>query len=150
MASTGERRGLLAGNETPMFALKARSAGHRDDAALPVSHLERGFRVTGHLETEGELHIYGAVTGRIDADVLVVCAGGHVEGDVLAREVRVAGTFTGRIFAPTVTIDDKATVTGRIFHNTVTVARGARFEGRMPWRPIQYFETLDQLPETQP
>jgi cytoskeletal protein CcmA (bactofilin family) len=133
-----------------MFALKARSAGHRDPAALPLSELERGLRVSGHLETEGELHIYGAVTGRIDADVLVLCAGSQVEGDVLAREVRVAGTFTGRIFAPTVAIDDKATVTGRIFHNTVTVARGARFEGRMPWRPIQYFETLDQLPETQP
>ncbi len=47
-------------------------------------------------------------------------------------------------------IDETADVTGRIFHTTITVARGARVDGRMPWRPLSYFETLDELPETQP
>lgn len=129
-----------------MFALKARNAPE----PLPMSRLGRGLTVIGHLETEGELQILGHVRGRIDADVLIVAECGCVEGDVLAREVRIAGQFAGRIFAPIVTLEDKADVCGRIFHHQVSVARGARFEGRMPWRPPQYFESLDQLPETQP
>ncbi|HTQ12261.1 MAG TPA: polymer-forming cytoskeletal protein [Rhizomicrobium sp.] len=130
-----------------MFALKDRA---RDSAPLPASELGRGLNVTGHLQTEGELVVLGRVRGRIDADLLVVADGADVEADVMAREVRVAGRFTGRIFAVTVALEDGAQVAGRIFHHIVSVARGARFEGRMPWRPPQYFESLTELPETQP
>lgn len=73
-----------------------------------------------------------------------------MEGDVLAGDVRIAGRFSGRVFAPNVTIEATADVQGRIFHNTITVARGARVDGRMPWRPSSYFETLEDIPETQP
>jgi cytoskeletal protein CcmA (bactofilin family) len=129
-----------------MFALKAKAA----PVEAPVSRLSRGLFVRGHLEIEGELHIFGRVVGRIDADILFLAPGADVEGDVVAREVRVAGKLVGRIFAPTVSLVESAWVTGRIFHHAVTVARGARFEGRMPWRPPSFFASLDQLPETQP
>ncbi|HEY1630198.1 MAG TPA: polymer-forming cytoskeletal protein [Rhizomicrobium sp.] len=132
-----------------MFALKARTAS-RAETALPVSRLGAGLSVRGNLETEGELHIFGRVIGRIDAGILFVAPCGLVEGDVVAREVRVAGRLMGRIFALTVDVGDGANVQGRIFHHTVTVSRHARFEGRMPWRPPSFFENLDQLPETQP
>ena len=36
-----------------------------------------------------------------------------------------------------------AEIDGRIFHTNVTVERGARVTARMPWRPISYFETLE-------
>ncbi|MGH6872202.1 MAG: bactofilin family protein [Rhizomicrobium sp.] len=133
-----------------MFALKARNASARDAQSLLPSELGRGLAVTGHLETEGELVILGRVRGRIDADVLIVAECACVEGDIRARAVRIAGRFTGRIFATSVALEDKADVSGRIFHHEVSVARGARFEGRMPWRPPQYFESLTELPETQP
>jgi len=132
-----------------MFALKAKPAS-RADAAAPVSRLSPGLLVRGRVETEGELHIFGRVIGRIDAGILFLAPGGLIEGDVVAREVRVAGRLIGRIFAPTVDVGDGANVQGRIFHHTVTVSRHARFEGRMPWRPPSFFENLGQLPETQP
>jgi cytoskeletal protein CcmA (bactofilin family) len=114
---------------------------------LPVSKLGRAIRVTGDLETDGELHIQGNVTGRINAGTLVIAGDGYVEGDVVARDVRVDGRLNGRIFAVNVTLAKSADVSGRIFHNTVTVEQGARIDARMPWRPPSYFETLDQLPE---
>jgi cytoskeletal protein CcmA (bactofilin family) len=117
---------------------------------LPVSQLGTALAVTGVLDTDGELQIHGSVVGRINAERLVLCRHGHVEGDIVAKEVRIGGRLNGRVFALNVTLDDTADVSGRIFHNTVTVARGARFEGRMPWRPPSYFEALDQLPETRP
>lgn len=127
-----------------------KTAPSREPIALPESHLSRGLTVTGTLDCEGALHVHGKVRGRINADRLVIGADGFVEGDILAREASIAGKLLGRVFAFSVTIDASADVTGRIFHHIVTVAKGARFDGRMPWRPLNYFETLDQLPEVQP
>ena len=137
-----------------MFALTrrtdARPTPARGASELPPSLLGRTVRVRGVLEAECELTIQGFVAGRIAAIRLIIAAGGIVEGDIVAREVVVAGSLKGRIFAPTVTVEETARIEGRIFHNIISVARGAHFDGRMPWRPVNYFETLDQLPETQP
>lgn len=117
---------------------------------LPVSLLGLALTVRGILETDGEIHVQGRVHGLINADRLVVGARGYVEGDVIAREVHVEGRLKGRIFALNVLLDSSASIEGRIFHHTVTVEKGARIDGRMPWRPLNFFETFDQLPETQP
>jgi len=103
--------------------------------------------VTGVLETKGELHVHGTVVGQINADSLVLAIGGFVDGDIRARDVRIGGKLKGRIFAPNVVFDSSAEVTGRVFHTNVTVANGARIDGRMPWRPVNFFESLSHLPE---
>jgi cytoskeletal protein CcmA (bactofilin family) len=128
---------------------RLRPSAERKPVEMPSAHLSRGMVISGTLECEGVLHIHGAVRGRINTDRLIIEIEGFVDGDIVAREVTVAGKLKGRIFAPTVTLDISADVNGRIFHNEVTVAKGAKFEGRMPWRPLNYFETLDQLPEVQ-
>lgn len=114
---------------------------------LPMSSLGKSLKISGLLETDGELHIHGTVRGRINADRLVIAQGGYVEGDVVARDAHIVGRLNGRIFAVNVTLAESADVSGRVFHNTITVERGARIDARMPWRPPSYFETLDQLPE---
>lgn len=112
-----------------------------------MSHLSKAIIVKGDLETDGEVHIHGRVMGQVCADRLVVGSSGYLEGDIIARDVRIEGRMAGRIFAVNVTLESAAEVTGRIFHNTITVAKGARIDARMPWRPPSYFETLEQLPE---
>jgi cytoskeletal protein CcmA (bactofilin family) len=133
-----------------MFAQLRRDPEGSDAATVPSSQIGRAMKVTGTLETEGELYVHGTVTGRINALRLILGSHGSVEGDVVAREVHIEGRLNGRIFALNVTVESSANVTGRIFHNTVTVAKGAHIDGRMPWRPPSYFETLTQLPETRP
>jgi cytoskeletal protein CcmA (bactofilin family) len=127
--------------------IKPQASGR--EPALPMSKLGSGLTVRGQLDTDGELHIHGNIQGRINAGMLVVAAEGSVEGDIVARDVLVVGRLNGRIFAINVTLASSADVTGRVFHNAITVERGARIDARMPWRPPSYFETLDQLPETQ-
>jgi cytoskeletal protein CcmA (bactofilin family) len=117
------------------------------EAETPPSLLGPDVVIDGVLEIEGELVVYGLVKGRIAALKLVIAEGGMVEGDIVARDVVIAGRLNGRIFAPNVSIEASAEIEGRIFHTNVTVARGARVTARMPWRPVSYFETLDQLPE---
>ena len=122
----------------------------RQDGAIPASRLGRSLTVTGKLDTEGDLHIHGRVLGTVRADRIVIAPGSDVEGDIVARDAQISGRVLGRVFALNVTLDSSAEVTGRIFHHTVEVARGARIDARMPWRPLNFFETLEQLPETQP
>src|ERR1700744_4527252 len=83
---------------------------------LPVSRVGRALSVNGELETDGELHIQGSVTGRINAGTLVIAGDGYVEGDIVARDVRVDGRLNGRVFAVNVTLAKSANVTGRVFH----------------------------------
>jgi cytoskeletal protein CcmA (bactofilin family) len=131
-----------------MFA-QPRHVSDQDDQ-FPSSQVGRALKVTGTLDTEGDLYVHGTVFGRINADRVILGTEAVIEGDVVARDVHVEGRVNGRIFALNVTVESSANVTGRIFHNTVSVARGARIDGRMPWRPPNYFETLTQLPETRP
>lgn len=121
----------------------------RSRDGLPASHLGRALTIRGQLDTEGDVYVHGNVLGGINADRLILCADGYVEGDVIARDVHVEGRMNGRIFAFNVTLDSSADVIGRIFHHTVTVAKGARVDGRMPWRPLNFFEAFDQPPESQ-
>ena len=132
----------------PLFRDKIRTPDGRGAGDLPTSQLGTATVVTGVLDTDGELTVHGSVLGRINAERLVLCEQGYVEGDIVAKDVHIGGRLNGRVFALNVTLEPSADVSGRIFHNTVTVATGARFEGRMPWRPPSYFEALDQLPET--
>ena len=120
---------------------------NREQAELPVSRLGRALTVRGVLDTEGELRVDGSVLGRINADRFVLGVDGYVEGDVLARDAQIGGRFSGRIFALNVALGSSAEITGRVFHHTVTVANGARIEGRMPWRPLNFFQSLKQIPE---
>jgi cytoskeletal protein CcmA (bactofilin family) len=141
--------------ERDLMALLLRRARNsttlgRDAAEPAASHLAKALMVTGILDTDGELHIHGNVAGRINADHVVLLSGACMEGDIVARVAQIGGRLIGRIFALNVILESSANITGRIFHHTVTVARGARIEGRMPWRPPSFFETLTELPETQP
>lgn len=132
-----------------MFASQRRTDARPAPAreAEPASHVGTASKISGTLDAGGDLHIHGHVTGRINADRLIIERDGFVEGDIVANDVRIAGKLVGRVFAPTVSIDETADITGRIFHTNVTAARGHKLEGRMPWRPVSYFQTLDQLPE---
>ena len=122
---------------------------NREPVELPVSCLGKAMTVKGVLATDGELQVQGSVVGRINADRFVLAVDGYVEGDVLAREAEIGGRLTGRIYALTVALGSQAEVTGRVFHHNVTVAKGAKIDGRMPWRPLNFFETLKQIPEAQ-
>ncbi len=137
-----------------MLASMRRSPAQRPGPAVahvepgtPVSFLGRGVGIQGTLEIDGELVINGLVKGRISALKLVIAAGGLVEGDIVAREVVISGQLYGRVFAPNVVVEASAVVEGRIFHTTLTVVQGARVTGRTPWRPVNYFDTLETLPE---
>jgi cytoskeletal protein CcmA (bactofilin family) len=121
-----------------------------EEAESPLSFLGPGITIRGVLEIDGELVVSGLVRGHIVALRLVIAADGYVEDDIVAREVVANGRLNGRIFAPTVSIEGSAQVEGRVFHTNVMLAQSVRVVGRMPWRPVSYLESQDNLPEARP
>ena len=118
-------------------------------AAVPDAPSVIGPSVTieGNLESAGEIHILGRVIGNVIASRVVVGVAGSLQGDVLTEDMQISGAFQGRAFAVNVTVAPSADIRGRIFHHKATVAKEARIEGRMPWRPVNFFEGLEDLPE---
>jgi cytoskeletal protein CcmA (bactofilin family) len=53
----------------------------------------------------------------------------EVEGDIVAKELSVAGLVKGTIHANCVKLNGTAVVEGDIFHRSLSIEENARFEG---------------------
>jgi cytoskeletal protein CcmA (bactofilin family) len=94
-----------------------------------VSTLGRGMLITGNVTCVGAVQVLGRVTGDIHATTLTVGEGAHVDGNVIAQEMIVHGSFKGTIHANTVKLQNRATVEGEIFNKSLTIEQNAQFEG---------------------
>jgi cytoskeletal protein CcmA (bactofilin family) len=81
------------------------------------------------------------------ASRLVIGVAGYLEGEVLTEDMVLSGVFQGRAYAVNVTVAPSAHIRGRIFHHHASVAKEARIEGLLPWRPVNFFEALEDLPK---
>ena len=86
--------------------------------------------IRGDLTGGGDLQIEGKVYGRIDVGHLVVAEGGAVEGEIVAKAVRISGTLSGSIQAGSVTLTPTARVQGDIHHDVLAIEAGAQLEGQ--------------------
>lgn len=110
----------------------------------PLSVLGHEMTVYGRLDSTGEIHVHGIVSGDISAPKVTLWPDGYVEGKIMAVEAHIHGHLRGRAIARTVVIGASATIEGQVFHHKIDMAKGAHVDARFPWRPVNYFEQLDQ------
>jgi cytoskeletal protein CcmA (bactofilin family) len=98
-----------------------------------------GMMVTGNVVCTGTLQVLGRVTGDIHAGHLMVGAGARVEGNVIAQEAVIQGSFNGTVRANTVKLQSTAVVEGEIYNSSLTIEPNAQFEGvaRRLDRPVE-------------
>lgn len=89
-----------------------------------------GVRITGNVETAGDLHLDGAVEGDLRVGLLVIGESGSVSGAIHADAVEVRGRVNGIICARRVKLWATARVDGDISHTELAIEAGAHFEGR--------------------
>lgn len=94
------------------------------------SIISADMTIRGDLIGAGDLQIEGNVVGRIDCDHLVIAANGSVEGDIVAKAVRISGTLDGSLSAESVTLAATSTVHGEIEYENLVMESGARLEGQ--------------------
>ena len=89
----------------------------------------------GELTVAGTLRMDGVVTGRVQADEVILSEAATIKGDVLARKIIVGGKVEGNIRASElVEIGSKGKVRGDIFTNNLSVTEGAEFNGKIQMR----------------
>lgn len=100
------------------------------DVTLSVpSILSADVRVTGNLNSQGEIQIDGTIEGDIRAKILLVGQGAEVKGEIVAETVQIHGIVHGQIKAKVVVLAKTARVTGDILHEDLSIEKGAFLEG---------------------
>jgi cytoskeletal protein CcmA (bactofilin family) len=90
--------------------------------------------LTGDIDTPGQLHVDGTVTGDVRCGSLSQGESGAVHGNIVAGEARLAGLVDGTVEAGTLTLEPTARVTGDVLYETLSIATGAQIEGRFKRR----------------
>ena len=87
------------------------------------------LKITGNLQTEGDLQIEGTVEGDIRAHLLTIGESATIKGEVIADDVVINGRIVGRVRGLKVRLTSTARVEGDIIHKTIAIESGAHFEG---------------------
>ena len=84
----------------------------------------------GEFLVRGTLRLEGTVSGRVEAEEIILSETSVIKGDVLAKRIIVGGYVEGTIRAPElVEIRPKGMVKGDIFTNNFAVMEGGVFTG---------------------
>jgi cytoskeletal protein CcmA (bactofilin family) len=96
------------------------------------SFLGTQSQLHGELISIGILRLDGAVTGRIQADEVILTETAFIKGDIVAKRIIVGGNVEGTLRASDlVEIGTKGRVNGEIFTNKLLVIEGGKFNGRI-------------------
>ena len=99
-----------------------------------MSTLGKGILVKGEVSAVEDLTLEGRVDGPVlcEGYAVVVEEGAQMTGDIIAREITVYGSFSGRLIATEVVdVRPSATVSGQIHSKRFVLDEGAKFNGRV-------------------
>lgn len=111
---------------------KASGSGNAQVAQRKVyapSIVSANLRITGDMESEGDIQVDGHVDGDIRTGKLTIGPDATVNGAIYADEVMVSGTVNGSIQASLVKLYSSAKVTGDIVHEALAIEAGAFIQG---------------------
>lgn len=99
-----------------------------------MSLIGKTLAVKGELRATEDLTIQGRVDGPIlcEGFAVVVEKSAELSGDIVARDITVLGSFSGRLIATEVVdIRPDANVSGQVHAKRFVLDDGARFNGRV-------------------
>ncbi|HBM2919956.1 Ccm domain protein [Klebsiella michiganensis] len=119
---------------TPVLNSASPLAVSRKPAATVIAS---GIRFDGNIIAEGDVDIYGTVSGNIDAEEsqIKIMAGGQVEGNITCRELIIDGCILGQCRSETIEIDKNGQVTGTLAYRTLAINKGGVFSGQAELLP---------------
>jgi cytoskeletal protein CcmA (bactofilin family) len=96
------------------------------------SFLGTQSELQGVLRIKGILRLDGAVTGRIEADQVILSETAMIKGEIVAKRIIVGGKIEGSLKATDlVEIRPKGRVNGEISTNRLLIMEGGKFNGQI-------------------
>jgi cytoskeletal protein CcmA (bactofilin family) len=127
----------------PSVASSARSAVVAPFTPPAASFIGRDLQVSGELVTYNDLVLAGRLDGDCVCRRLTIKIGATLNGDIVAEEVMIAGSVTGKILAKIVGVDSHAAISGEITYCDLIVERNRLFDVAChkisidAWRKVQ-------------
>ena len=95
------------------------------------SYFGNDLRVSGNIESKGEIQIDGEIEGNIHCQSLVIGEKANVKGgNIVAEDIVVRGQVNGTIRGVRVTLESSSKFEGDVYHKTLAIEQGALFEGK--------------------
>lgn len=99
------------------------------------SFLGTQSELQGELIVKGILRLDGGVSGRIQADQVILSETAIIKGEIAAKKIIVGGKVEGTLRATDLLeIGSKGKVRGEIFTNKLLVMEGGEFNGQIEMR----------------
>ncbi len=124
-ASKESRATMFSGKDRQPEKGRAVSAAK---SSMP-SIISTDLKITGNLESEGDIQLDGSVEGDVRSRSLTIGTAANVKGEVIAESVEIKGTVTGRIKARSVSLAKTAKVVGDIEYETLAIEADAWLDG---------------------
>jgi cytoskeletal protein CcmA (bactofilin family) len=112
----------------------------------PPAIIAAGVRVTGNIQSDGDVHVDGRVDGDIEARSLTIGEHGHVVGHIDVDDVFVQGIVNGAIRAGRVRLTRTSRVIADITHDVLVIDEGASFEGHCRRVPVDPADEVGAAP----
>ena len=93
------------GTKAPAPAATSAATGAADSAP---SILSADIKITGNIESAGDIQIQGTVHGDVHSKTVTVKQGAHIEGSIHADIAEISGSIKGQVRAQTVNITKSA------------------------------------------
>lgn len=94
--------------------------------------IQKGLTIEGNLTAKGgTISISGKVVGDIDANVVEILSSGHVNGTVIAVNVRISGTLEGSAKCSELTLEEESELKAEVFAKTMSMNSGAKVHGKV-------------------
>ena len=115
---------------TPSPSGRRDSGGERSGA---ITHIAAGTKVHGEITGTAEVMVDGHVEGRLQLDATVLVGkDGRVEGEIVARSVRIEGRVVGNVHGQErVEVTATGSLKGDVSTADVVITEGAFFEGNV-------------------
>lgn len=96
------------------------------------SFLGTESELQGELKIKGILRLDGAVSGRIEADQVILSEKAIIKGEIVAKRIIVSGKVEGTLRATDILeIGAKGNVSGKIFAAKLLMLEGGAFNGQI-------------------
>lgn len=117
---------MFSGGSKTRIKKEIQSAGN------PLNIIGTETKLTGNLESVGDIRIDGTIEGHVTVKQrLVLGEGGIIKGDIEASDAIIAGLLQGNIrVEKTLVLKPSAKIEGDISTDKIVIESGAQFNGR--------------------
>ena len=96
-----------------------------------LSIIGEGIELSGEINTEGNIHIDGSMSGVIRANEVIIGPNGSFDGEIIADILIINGTIKGKFVIKNLHVKSEGLLQGRAKYEILVVESGGKIQGEL-------------------